>query len=145
MGGLLHFASFKNKKQLLVNEYSCEYNKTLNPEVLKTNWYPVADFLIRRFVKQNKSHPMCNITTAEFTELPQTEITHKLINQIKKSSSIVIGIKAKLKNGTPSEQKEALVKRRAKQIKNQLMWEESNFKNAAAICNHDGTKVATNK
>ena len=124
VGGLLHFASFKNKKQPLVNEYSCEYNKTLNPKVLKTNWYPVADFLIRRFVKQNKSHPMCNITTAEFTELPQTEITHKLIYQIKKSSSIVIGIKAKLKNGTPSEQKEALVKRRVKQIMNQLMWEE---------------------
>ena len=25
------------------------------------------------------------------------------------------------------------------------MWEESNFENAAAICNHDGTKIATNK
>ena len=124
MRALLHFASFKNKNRPIVNEFGCEDNKTLNPEVLKTNWYRAADFLIRRFVKQNKSHPMCNITTAEFTELPQTEITHKLINQIKKSSSIVIGIKAKLKNGTPSEQKEALVKRRVKQIMNQLMWEE---------------------
>ena len=53
---------------------------------------------------------MCNITTAEFTELPQPEITHKLINRIKKSSSIVIGIKAKFKSGTPSEQKEAIVR-----------------------------------
>ena len=25
------------------------------------------------------------------------------------------------------------------------MWEESNFENAAAICNHEGTKIATNK
>ena len=117
----------------------------INPKVLKTNWYPAADFLIRRFLKQNKSHLICKIITAEFTELPQPEITHKLINRIKKSPSIVIGIKAKLKSGTPSEQKEAIVKRKAKQIINQLMWEESNFENAAAICNHDGTKIATNK
>ena len=25
------------------------------------------------------------------------------------------------------------------------MWEEPNFENAAAICNHDGTKIAINK
>ena len=147
MGTLLHFASFKNKKQPLVNEFSCEDNKMLNSKVLKTNWYPAADFLIviRQFVKQNKSHPMCNITTAESTELPQPKITHKLINRIKKSSSIVIGIKIKLKNRRPSEKKEAMVKRKAKQIMKQLMWEELNFKNAAAICIHDGTKIATNK
>ena len=71
---------------------------------------------------------MCNITAAEFTELPQPEITHKLINQVKKSSNIVIAIKAKLKNGTLSEQKEAIVKQKAKQIMNQLMWEKSNLK-----------------
>ena len=53
---------------------------------------------------------MCNITTAEFTELPQPEVTHILINRIKKSSSIAIGIKARLKNGTPSGKKEAIVK-----------------------------------
>ena len=107
---LLHFASFKSKKRPLVKEFSCEHNKTLNPKVLKANWYPATDFLIRRFVKQNTSHPMCNITTAEFTELPQPKLTHKLINRIKKSSSIVIVIKAKLKNGTPSEQKETITK-----------------------------------
>ena len=28
---------------------------------------------------------------------------------------------------------------------NQLMWEKPNFENAAAICNHDGTKIAINK
>ena len=88
---------------------------------------------------------MCNITTAEFTELPQPKLTHKLINRIKKSSSIVIVIKAKLKNGTPSEQKETITKWKAKQIMNQLMWEKPNFENAAAICNHDGTKIAINK
>ena len=80
MRALLHFVSFKNKNRPIVNEFGCEDNKTLNPEVLKTNWYRAADFLIRRFVKQNKSHPMCNITTADFTELPQPEIIHKLIN-----------------------------------------------------------------
>ena len=28
---------------------------------------------------------------------------------------------------------------------NQLIWEESHFGNAAAICNHDGSKLTTNK
>ena len=28
---------------------------------------------------------------------------------------------------------------------NQLIWEGSHFENAAAICNHDGSKLTTNK
>ena len=85
MRALLHFASFKNKKRPLVNEFSYDDNETLNPEVLKTNWYTAADFLVRQLVKKNKSHPICNITAADFTELPQPEITHKLISLIKKT------------------------------------------------------------
>ena len=37
------------------------------------------------------------------------------------------------------------VKRRAKEIINQMLWEESPFEDAAAICNHDGSKMTTNK
>ena len=38
-----------------------------------------------------------------------------------------------------------MIKKKAKQIVNQLYWEESNFENAAAVCNHDGTKINTKK
>ena len=43
---LIHFDSFKNKKRLLHNEFSSE-KQLMNPELLKTNWYPAADYLIR--------------------------------------------------------------------------------------------------
>ena len=128
-----------------MNEFSSKENQNLNPEILKRNWYPAADFLIRRYVKQNKSHPMCNIATADYTEVPESEITNKFINRLKKSSSIVTTIKHTLKNTTPAEKQETKVKRKAKQIINQLIWEDSNFENAAAICNADGTKINTDK
>ena len=60
---LIHFDSFKNKKRLLHNEFSSE-KYLMNPELLKTNWYHAADYLIRRFVRQNKSNPFCNLITA---------------------------------------------------------------------------------
>ena len=71
---LLHSKFFKNKKRLFANEFSCDNIRTLNSEVLKTNWYPGADFFIRGSVEQNKSYPMSSITTAEFTELPKSEL-----------------------------------------------------------------------
>ena len=43
---LIHFNSFKNKNRLLYNEFSTE-NCVLNPEILKRNWYPGADYLIQ--------------------------------------------------------------------------------------------------
>ena len=48
---LIHFDSFKNKKRLLHDEFSSE-KQLMNPELLKTNWYPAADYLI---VEQNIS------------------------------------------------------------------------------------------
>ena len=59
----LHFDSFTNKKRLLHNKFSSEKH-LMNPELLKTNWYPASDYLIRRFVRQNKSNPFCNLITA---------------------------------------------------------------------------------
>ena len=38
-----------------------------------------------------------------------------------------------------------MIKRKGTQIVNQLYWEESNFENAPVICNHDATKINTNK
>ena len=91
---LLHFNSFKNKKRPLCNEFS-SVKVQQNPELLKKNWYLVADFLIRRFVQNKKTNPMCNLTTAEHPEYSAIELTKKLLTKIKKSSSIVINIKIK--------------------------------------------------
>ena len=52
---LIHIASFKNiKKRYLHNKFDSE-KQLMNPELLKINWYPSVDYLIRRFVMQNKS------------------------------------------------------------------------------------------
>ena len=56
-----------------------------------------------------------------------------------------MGIKTKPCQGTTTESNEIKIKRKAKEIMNQLIWEESHFENAAAICNHDGSKLTTNK
>ena len=60
---LIHFDSFKNKKRLLHNEFSSE-KKFMNPELLKMNWYPAADSSVRRFARQSKCNPFCNLITA---------------------------------------------------------------------------------
>ena len=117
----------------------------MSPELLKTNWYPAADYLIRRFVRQNKSNPFCNLLTTGPSVSVLPEESHKLIKTISKSSSIVISLKPKAYIESTVDKKIITIKRKAKQILNQLYWEESNFENAAALCNHDGTKINTNK
>ena len=56
-----------------------------------------------------------------------------------------MGIKTKPCQGTTTESNEIKIKRKAKEIMNQLIWEGSHFENAAAICNHDGSNLTTNK
>ena len=56
-----------------------------------------------------------------------------------------MGIKTKPFQGTTTESNETKIKRKAKKIMNQLIWEGSHFENAAAICNHDGSKLTTIK
>ena len=68
----------------------------LNPELLKTNWYPAADYLIRRFVRQNKFNPFCNLITAGPSVSVLPEVGHKLIKRISKSCIIVINLKPKV-------------------------------------------------
>ena len=67
----------------------------MSPELLKTNWYPAADYLIRRFVRQNKSNPFCNLLTTGPSVSVLPEESHQLIKRISKSSSIVISLKPK--------------------------------------------------
>ena len=49
-----------------------------------------------------------------------------------------MGIKTKPCQGTTTESNEIKIKRKAKEIMSQLIWEGSHFENAAAICNHNG-------
>ena len=81
---LIHFDSFKNKKRLLHDEFSSE-KKLMNPELLKTNWYPAADYLI---VRQNISNPFCNLITAGPSVSALPEVSHKLMKRISKSPSL---------------------------------------------------------
>ena len=106
---LIYFNSFKNKNRLLYNEFSTE-NRVLNPEILKPNWYPAADYLIRRFVKQNTSHPFCNLPTNDSPLSLLSEVSQKLFQRITKSRSIVMGIKTKPYQGTTTESNEIKIK-----------------------------------
>ena len=54
-------------------------------------------------------------------------------------------IKTKPCQGTTTESNEIKIKRRAKELMNQLIWEGSHFENAATICKHDNSKLTTNK
>ena len=101
--------------------------------------------MIRRFVRQNKSNPFCNLITAGPSVCVFSEVSHKLVKRISKSSSIVISLKPKAYIESAVDKKSITIKRKGKQFLNQLYWEESNFENAAALCNHDGTKINTNK
>ena len=56
-----------------------------------------------------------------------------------------MGIKTKPYQGTTTESNEIKVKREAKEILNKLIWEWSHFENATAICNHDFSKLTTNR
>ena len=67
------------------------------------------------------------------------------MTKVKRSSSIVIHIKVGDLINEQKNKSEIKIKRQAKQILNHLMWQESYFENAAAICNIDGSKSDANK
>ena len=92
----------------------------MNPELLKTNWHPVADYLIRRFVRQNKSNPFCNLITAGPSVSILPEVSHKLIKRISKTYSIVISLKPKTYIESAVRKESMMIKRKANQIVNQL-------------------------
>ena len=55
-----------------------------------------------------------------------------------------MGIKTKPCQGNTKKSNEINIKRKAREIMNQLIWEGSYFENAATICNHDVSKLTTN-
>ena len=53
--------------------------------------------------------------------------------------------KSKPNRNKEPESNKIKIKRKAKELMNQLIWEGSHFENATAICNHDSSKLTTNK
>ena len=117
----------------------------MNPELLKMNWYPAADYLIRRFVRQNQSNPFSNLITAGTSVSVLPEVSHKLIRRISKACIIVMSLNPKAYVESAVNKKNIMIKKKARQIVNQLYWDKSSFENTAAMCNHDGTRVNTNQ
>ena len=117
----------------------------MNPELLKMNWYPAADYLIRRFVRQNQSNPFSNLITTGRSVSVLPEVRHKLKRRISKACTIAMSLKPKAYVESAVNKNNITIKKKARQIANQLYWDKSGFENAAAMCNHDGTKVNTNQ
>ena len=101
---LMHFNSFKNKDRLLYNKFSTE-NRVLNPknpEILKPNWYPAGDYLIKGTLSK-KNTSFCNLPINDSPPCFLSEVSQKLLIRSTKSTSIDMGIK-------PSRAKEPLLK-----------------------------------
>ena len=88
---MINFGSFKNKSRKLANEF-CINDKVYNLEILKINWYPVADYMIRRYVQQNKCLQICSIESASYPDTVVTHVSELLMKRVLKSSSVVIKI-----------------------------------------------------
>ena len=89
---MITHGSFQNKNRKLLNEFSVEAKEFSNI-ILKRNWYPVADFLIRRYCKQSPQK-LCDINSVEYPESVLSESSLELMKKVKKSSSIVVNIEA---------------------------------------------------
>ena len=87
---------------------------------------------------------LCNLTSAQPSPTVLTKVGMKLLQKVKKSKSNVIGVKAVVRSDSKYKA-EIAIKRKAKQIMNQLLWKESPFENAAATCNYFRSNTAANK
>ena len=87
--------------------------------------------------------PLCNLTSAQPSTTVLIEVGMKLLGKVKKSN--VIDVKAVIKSDSRKNKTKIAIKRKAKQIMNQLLWKESPFEDAAATCNYDGSKTAAHK
>ena len=142
---MLNFKSFQCQDRKLGNEFKQCTGKSYNSEILKRNWYPAAHYLMRKYILQNNTVPLYNLTSAQPSPTVLTEVGMKLLEKVKKSKSNAIDVKAVIKSDSRKNKTEVAIKRKAKQIMNQLLWKESPFEDAAAICNYDGSKTAANK
>ena len=142
---MLNFKSFQCHDRKLGNEFEQCTGKSYNSEILKRNWYPAAHYLMRKYILQNHTVLLCNVTSVQPSPTVLTEVGMKLLQKVKKSKSNVIDVKAVVKSDSKKNKAEISIKRKAKQTMNQLLWKESPFEDAAAICNYGGSNTAANK
>ena len=137
----LNFKSFQCHDRKLGNEFEQCTGKSYSSKILKRNWYPAAHYLIL----QNHNVLLCNLTSVQPSSTVLTEVGMKLLQNVKKSKSNVIDVKAVVISDSKKNKTEISVKRKAKQTMNQLLWKESPFEDAAATCNYGGSKTAATK
>ena len=142
---MLNFKSFQCHDRKLGNEFEQCTGKSYNSEILKRNWYPAAHYLMRKYILQNHTVLLCNVTSVQPSPTVLTEVGMKLLQKVKKSKSNVIDVKAVVKSDSKKNKAEISIKRKAKQTMNQLLWKESPFEDAAAICNYGGSNTAATK
>ena len=78
-------------------------------------------------------------------ETPSFTITkegQELLNKVKAGKSTVINIKSVI---TSKDQTDVEICRKTKALTNQAQWDHSLFKEIAAICKFDGSKLASGK
>ena len=142
---MLNFKSFQCHDRKLGNEFEQCTGKSYNSEILKRNWYPAAHYLMRKYILQYHTVLLCNVTSVQPSPTVLTEVGMKLLQKVKKSKSNVIDVKAVVKSDSKKNKAEISIKRKAKQTMNQLLWKESPFEDAAAICNYGGSNTAATK
>ena len=137
-----NFKSFQCQDRKPGNEFQKCTSKSYNSKILKRNWYPAAHYLMQKYILQNNTVPLCNLTSAQPSPTVLTEVGMKLLQKVKKSKSNVLDVK---KSDSSKNKIEIAIKRKSKQIMKQLLWKESPFEDAATICNYGGSKTAANK
>ena len=130
---MINFKSFKIKKyRSLSNEFAAE-TFVFN---LKENWLPIAEFLIDRYIMALKHQPVC-----DFKKIPAlvenqdlAPCASEMLKKVEKNKNTIIDIKPKQKEENSAKvSTENVIKRRTKAFQNDLLWQNSSFREAAAV------------
>ena len=148
MVAMINFKSFKIKKyRSLSNEFAAE-TFIFNEGILKENWLPTAEFLIHRYIMASKDQPICDFKTMPALVKNQdlAPCASEMLKKAEKNKSTIIDIKPKQKEENSAKVlTENVIKRKTKAFQDDLLWQNSSFCEAAAICHHDGSKVYPSK
>ena len=142
---ILCFKSFEIQSQRdLINEFSVGKEK-FNRGVLKETWLPTAQFLMQRYVNGTKDQPICQLSTDQRSNASYSKDAMELLKKIKQSKSTVTDVKPIQKDHLLKSKAVHAIKRKTKAFQDDLLWQNSPFQQAAAICHHDGTKIYPSK
>ena len=126
----------------MMNEFEMDKpsksNVRYNKAVLRVHWYPAACELIRKYFRDNKACDLCDSEGLETPSLVLTKEGQELFDKVKAGKSTVINIKSLV--ATKDETK-AEISCKTKALMNELKWDHSLFKDIAATCKSDGSKL----